>query len=62
MLSRFHFVDQFPVVAVVLVRPLLLAEGARAVELTYSVWGTICALIKSCVGMEWVLRVMSSIA
>ena len=54
--------DQFPVVAVVLVRPLLLAEGARAVELTYSVWGTICALIKSCVGMEWVLRVMSSIA
>ena len=40
-LSRFHFVDQYPVVAVLLVRPVLLAERARAVQLPHSVWGTV---------------------
>ena len=45
LLSQFHFVAQFPVVAVSLVRPVLLAEWARAVELLYSVWGTVSRVL-----------------
>ena len=45
LLSRFHFVDQFPVVTVLLVRPVLLAEWAREVELLYSVWGTVSLVL-----------------
>ena len=69
LLSRFHFVDQFPVVAVLLVRPVLIAEWARAVELLYSVWGTVslvlsvtsvtgssplyCIIVRYCFEMSW---------
>ena len=87
--------------SLLLVQPVLLAEWARVVELSYSVWGTVSfllsltivtgssplfillsaivfetsryivndlvnvfrvyALVKSCVWMEWVLHMMSSI-
>ena len=53
--------DRFPVVAVLLVRPLLLAERARAVELTYSVWGTV-PFVLSFNHRDWVIASFHSIA
>ena len=43
--------EQCPVVTVLLVRPVLLAEWARADQLPYSVWGTVsCFLLTSVTG------------